>query len=91
MIELTAQERYWTRSQDDIRLEIRQRIDRETTYVMALCNAMDRSKADVVEFLKARIEANDHIIKILGRYLASKGCEWEAYYAATSSKPEEQK
>ena len=71
----------FNRSQEDMRLEITQRIDRETAYTLKLVGCMTFDGHGVEEkFLKEKIADNDKIIELLGKYLESQGCDWEKFY-----------
>lgn len=63
--------------EEDIRAEIRRRMDRETHYVSMLRATTGEDR----EYLKMKLEDNDKSLRLLGKYLEEKyGDGWEKFY-----------
>lgn len=59
-----------------LRREIEVRLQRETAYKAAQVGA---NKPDY-EFMTEEIRKNDEVIALIGKFLLSKGSEWEKVY-----------
>ena len=64
---------------EEARAEIMERIGRETEYVLAIVSV--NTKPEKINYLEEKIEDNNKTIRLLGKYLESRGDEWEAFYA----------
>ena len=65
---------------EQARIEINIRIERETAYILALSEAISKGLPESIKLLNEKIESNDKIIKTIGMYLKNKGDDWETFY-----------
>lgn len=61
-----------------LRGEVQNRIQRETHYVLAM--SVPGVGVEQISFLKEKIADNDKTISLIGKFLESKGSEWEKFY-----------
>ena len=66
-------------TKEEARQEIRERLSRETHYVLALA-MLDASNEFGRNLLESKIADNEATIQLLGQWLESQGDTWEAFY-----------